>query len=332
MKIYKWKDIQKDFQDTIIIGNGGSIAVNECFKYPSIYEYALKEKLFSSKTIKLFEAFETKNFELVLKYILHAKTVNKILDIQDKNLNEQYENIKSDLINIIQKIHPEYSEIKHQLPTINQFLQKFKKVITLNYDLVLYWAIMFDNNNFIDYFTRQKQYSPLEFDVSMSRLNRTEVFYLHGNLMLGKNRYGNTVKHEANNEFNLIDSISNSWEEIQTTPLFVSEGSSDNKLSYIQNHHYLNHIYNNILPCHNHQNITIYGWSFSEQDEHILKKILGFRCRYEKVIRKKIAISVFKNNEKECLHIQNAIKDICASTLEPEIIFFHSNSDGCWNN
>ena len=107
MRIYEWNKIKKDFKDTILIGNGGSIAINDCFKYKSIYDYAIEKNLFSTETVKLFKEFKTQDFELVLKYILHAKTINTILSIEGfEVLNNQYDKIKTNLIKIIRNGMP----------------------------------------------------------------------------------------------------------------------------------------------------------------------------------------------------------------------------------
>jgi len=241
MRIYEWNKIKKDFKDTILIGNGGSIAINDCFKYKSIYDYAIEKNLFSTETVKLFKEFKTQDFELVLKYILHAKTINTILSIEGfEVLNNQYDKIKTNLIEIIRNVHPYYPDIESDLIRISNFIQNFKTVISLNYDLLIYWAVMLEKDKFIDYFKYNN--NQLQFNVNMNGEKRTEVFYLHGNLILGKDRYGNIIKLRANAQSNLNDIIGKSWEDTNTTPLFVSEGKSENKLSYIQNNHYLNYI------------------------------------------------------------------------------------------
>lgn len=323
--IKNWEHIKKDFHDILIIGNGSSIAIDQCFNYKSIYDYAESKNLFDNKTKELFKAFKTQDFELVLKYLLHAQTINSILEIDNKKLTNNYDEIKNNLINIIREVHPEYSDVEEHLKQINKFLQNFKTVISLNYDLMLYWAIMLEREKYIDYFNHGK------FDPTMSRENRTEIFYLHGSLILGRDRYGNTIKLKASESQNLLNTIGDSWENQEITPLFVSEGNSKNKLSYIQNNYYLNYIYNNVL-LRSHKTMTIYGWSFSEQDEHILKRMLGFRCRYEHVNNKKIAISNFNSNYEYCKRIENKIIKTCNSRFKPIITFFNSQSNGCWNN
>ena len=112
-------------------------------------------------------------------------------------------------------------------------------------------------------------------------------------------------------------------------PLFVCEGSSKEKVNSISNNYYLSYIYRNVLT-QLPKTIICYGWSLSENDEHILKQILKDTQRNHKLL-----ISIRTSNksvlqiESECTNIKNRINNINNNT---EIHFFDSSDEGCWLN
>ncbi|QRN02554.1 DUF4917 family protein [Legionella sp. MW5194] len=84
MKIKTWSDIKDKYTDTLILGNGASIAVCHKFKYTSLHEEAFKQKLLNSETKSIFDSFQTNDFEKVLHVLTQAQTINKILKINNK--------------------------------------------------------------------------------------------------------------------------------------------------------------------------------------------------------------------------------------------------------
>lgn len=65
-----------------------------------------------------------------------------------EEIKNAYEKIKTTLIKTINEIHPKYDEVENALRTVAIFfLEKFKYVFTLNYDLLLYWAISIANRD-----------------------------------------------------------------------------------------------------------------------------------------------------------------------------------------
>ena len=110
---------------------------------------------------------------------------------------------------------------------------------------------------------------------------------------------------------------------------------SEEKLKSIYNSLYLRTIYDKILPLKK-KSLVIYGCSFTNNDLHILEKILRFSNKFEYLNKKfdgypKIAISVFNKDIEYCKNIENKIKKILKNN-EIKIIFFDSQSLGCWNH
>ncbi|MCF3128477.1 DUF4917 family protein [Acinetobacter soli] len=331
-KIKQWIDISEDFQDgALILGNGASIAIDSNFDYLSILEYATKEKLLNSDVKLLFEKYETKDFELILRMVWTAFEVNKAFKIEDIKTKNAYENVRDALIKSVRDIHPTYSSVEEILPDLYRFLRHFKFTFSLNYDLLVYWACMYGNNVDTEYsfkdcfngseFTQNwRKYLPI-YKRKKSRL----VFFPHGSLILGKTITEEEYKISAkNSEHNLLDNILDIWTEGKCIPLFVSEGMAKQKIKSILNSGYLSIVYRETLKeaC---EKVTIYGWGVSEQDIHILDAMKTPK----NIIKTKFAVSVRKNNQAYCTKVKGILEEKFPNC---EVTFFDSESPGCWNN
>ena len=341
--IFEWKEIENLFKYTnLLLGNGSSIAVSDKFSYVFLRDI-LNNTYLVQEEKDLFHFFETNDFEEILKLLWQANNVNKVLKVTDTKTQDAYNRVKNALILAVRKIHPEYLDTFKQLQYISNFLKNFKNIISLNYDLILYWAILYgneQNNIFGDCFING------QFDIkSMMQRNKIKIFYPHGNLILAYNKLLNEIKLKSASN-NLIASITEQWESGEYVPLFISEGSSRQKINSIKKSYYLNAVYENILPNamiingNNHFNIqrysrlcevycktiVIYGFDFGIQDKHILDKIFSNHNRYMCIA---IAISVFNNDEKYCERVTNILSEYSQYI---KIYFFDSSSKGCWNN
>lgn len=82
MKIYSWKELKEKYPtwDTLLLGNGASIAIHSEFCYPSLYDKAKSDGLLS-RSESIFKQFDTENFEQVLLACWYAEKVNAALGI-----------------------------------------------------------------------------------------------------------------------------------------------------------------------------------------------------------------------------------------------------------
>ena len=55
-------------------------------------------------------------------------------------------------------------------------------------------------------------------------------------------------------------------------PVFVSEGTSKQKVAAIRRSQYLTNVYEEVLPSVG-EGLVVYGWSFDEKDQHVLDAI-----------------------------------------------------------
>lgn len=325
--IEKWSDISDRFDGTLILGNGASIGIDNSFSYSSLRQYSIDNGLLTQHVVKLFNHFETDDFELILRLVWQANKVNLALEITDNATRSAYEHVRECLIQAVRSIHPDYHSVEEQFADIATFLSSFKTVLSLNYDLSLYWVTMYanrDNNghSFKDCFVHGEFDEDLQrFRESISRRDRrnTLVFYPHGSLILARNVV-EEVKLEAGSG-DLLRVILQQWESGNYIPLFVSEGTSNQKVKAIQNSHYLNTVYREVLPKVGN-NVTIYGWGFGEHDLHILSRISESDVT-------RVAVSVFGEDQGFCSRVHQMIRDHIGHDIE--ILFFDCASQGAWN-
>ena len=339
-RIYKFNEIVTD-QDlrnaTLILGNGASIAVNSSFSYTNLFEKACNDSILNQISKDLFGTLTTTDFELVMNKLRQAYIINKVLQLDTNDIVPQtYDNIRQSLIKTIKEIHVQYADAISQIDNIRQFLEKFKTVISLNYDLLVYWAIMASNDRrpykMKDCFTNHID-GNLGFEYDIEKLREpynggpdpTLVFYPHGNLILASNENNDEFKIRITNSPNLFNEIGDKWAH-DYVPLFVSEGNSEQKLKAIRRSTYLNFVYENVL-FHLEPTVIIYGWKLAEQEQHLIKKIFSNNNISN------VYISMYLENNPEPIDEQERI----VSMLKREnrtmnIKFFDAASENCWCN
>lgn len=333
--IKDWAEIKDDYENgNLIIGNGASVALHQKFRFDSLKEEAEKLRLFNEDISKLFIEFDTSDFELILRLVWHAKLVNKHLGIIDQKIDSAYENIKEALIKVVKEVHCEHSDIADQLPQLYQFTKQFRTVVSLNYDLILYWILMYGNRNedghrFKDCFQGSGLFRNNWQDLRNPIRKEKEVtlsLYQHGNLSIFRDAKNTETKVQRGDFEDLLEVITSQWED-NKIPLFVAEGTGTKKLESIKSSPYLSTIFYEVLPdlITQKANLVIYGWRLGEQESHLVKQI------FKNKQSGKVAISIFQNNQEECHRIYRLIKnEKVAPNIEVE--FFDSQSSGCWNN
>ena len=338
--IYEFNELVTDQElgnATLILGNGASMAVSSSFSYTNLFGKACNDSILNQTSKNLFETLQTTDFELVMNKLRQAYIINEVLQLDTDNVAlHTYDNIRQSLIKTIKEIHVQYADAIFQIDNIRKFLEKFKTVISLNYDLLIYWAIMASNDRkpykMKDCFTNHID-GNLGFEYDIEKLREpynggpdpTLVFYPHGNLILASNENNDELKIRINNNTNLFDAIGEKWKQ-KYVPLFVSEGSSEQKLKAIRRSTYLNFVYENVLS-HLEPTVIIYGWKLAEQEQHLIKKIFS----NNKISN--VYISMYLGSHPEPIDEQKRI----ASMLKREnrtmnIKFFDAASKNCWCN
>lgn len=329
--IYDWQEISDLYRDCLLIGNGASIAVHKKFSYHSLLEEAKKENLITANCTKLFEHFETSDFELILRFIWQAYNVNISLDIEDRTTRRTYLEVRSALIESVRSIHPTHETVQPHLRTIAAFSKRFKTIFSMNYDLILYWATLWSNASdvhghfFKDCFdTKEFRNDWQEFRNPIRDQREVSlVFYPHGNLYLSKDILENEIKISSQGKY-LLEEILAHWESGLRTPLFVSEGDTKQKTNSIRGSNYLNTVYREALK-EKKESLVIYGWGVWETDSHILDAL-----RHSHL--KRIALSTSRDIQGQAyINRVTAIIREKIPTVE-SIHFYDRSSSGCWNN
>ena len=333
--ILNWNEIQETYKDsTILIGNGASIAISDKFHYKNIFKLIKKIKNSDARTKieNLFNKFKSRDFELILRKLSHAEDINEILKIKDNGEIIKYKRgIKGVLIQAIIEIHPPHSDVEKKLKSFYKFIRDFTRIISLNYDLLIYWAVMKQKYCEIkDGFSISDSLSgtlKLRPDSLQYLNNNTLVCYLHGNIALAYDQNKTTVKI-IKKENNLLDTIKAFCKKNTTyTPLFVSEGTAEQKKQAIKRSPYLSTIFDEVLQNLPNNCLTIYGFNFSEQDLYILDKIAKNK---NKIV--KVAISVHKD-ENEADYFSKVKKKLKKhlNITDNNIEFFDSATVGYWS-
>jgi hypothetical protein len=344
-KIYLWEEIKEDFTHKLVLGNGASIAVWDGFKYDSLYDKASDSGVFSPRLKKLFQEFKTRDFELVLKQLRQTSIVNQLVGVRETRTQELYDLLRDALVKTVSSAHPEQRDIQSYLLGIASFMGQFDTVISLNYDLIVYWAMLRGNtlfgqqfkDGFVDDGRFKYDYETLYPPYGRAK-KTTMVFYPHGNLILATivdlEGFGTEIKLRRPEEQAMLrQSIIEAWEKGNVVPLFVSEGDSNTKLKAIKRSSYLQVAYSELeSKC---ETLVLYGLSLGDEDEHILRALM--KCQPMKMA---ISIHVAAGDiEAKCEEVQHKIQRACIKlskelnkSISPKVIFFNSQSPGCWSN
>lgn len=328
-EIRPWEAIDENYGCTILLGNGASISISPSFSYASLLQHAAEQHLLPEDAQRLFEFFQTNDFELVLRIVWQASNVNRSLQIPDQRTHAAYVSLRDCLIQTVRDIHPEHDQVSAHLPSIYRFLKRFRTVISLNYDLVVYWAMTHgldidDQHAFKDCFVGggafdddwQRFRQPIRGDRST-----TLVFYAHGSLVLCRNPVEQELKVHSR-DAGLLEAILQLWKSERVVPLFVSEGTWQQKVASIQNSYYLSTVYREVLKSQR-DTLVIYGWGFADQDIHLLQRMRDTGIN-------RVAVSVFRGDQAYCNRIFQMIHDTLGAHVEVE--FFDSESPGCWTH
>ena len=334
----------------LVLGNGFSIGCRaDIFHYASLFG----EADFSAvpEVGAVFGALSTQDFEVAIRALESSSALVPIYAPDNlasgQTMRKHAEALKEILVSTIANNHPatpntiEDTEFWSCRQFLNYFLgpNRGGYVFTLNYDLLLYWALMHDDSPFDD--------APLE-------LNKKDGF---GNDEDDPDAdyvvwQGETAAHSAHVHFlhgglHLFDSGSElqkyTWvrkgvplvEQARAAinankfPLFVAEGTSTQKKNKIRHNAYLYQSFK-VLTA-NAQTVEhcffIFGHSLAENDDHILRR-LG-RGRF-----KKLYVGIFgdpnSDTNREIIRRAEALAAERHDRWPLEIAFFDSASANVW--
>jgi len=269
-----------DNKKHVLLGNGFSMACkSDIFSYDALFDRAD----FSSLTVgarELFELLETTDFEKVIEALKSASKIVETYPPSSKAVAEQMlkdaDALKAVLVSAIAESHPEHlTEISNsRYANCREFLSKFERIFTLNYDILTYWAIMqmeikpelkiSDGFCTPEYGT--SPYVVWEIDNNFGQ----NLYYLHGALHLYD--AGSEIQKYTwiNTGVKLTEQIRDALDE-EKYPIFVAEGTSEEKLTRIKHNAYLTKAFDSFSRIGG--SLFVYGHSLAPNDEHVLRLI-----------------------------------------------------------
>lgn len=333
IEIVTWANISAESWSSLLLGNGASIAIHKEFAYPTLHSVADAKGLLAT-TAPIFAKLGTTDFEHVLLACWYAEHVNVALGTPSADISAAYAEVRTALIEAVHSVHPIHADVAADLQRVGTFASAFPTVVSLSYDLTLYWAMLLFNTANGSWFKDAFHHG--EFQTDWGYLRRplppaggaTLVFYPHGSLAVARDYIGDEIKISvgAGAAGDLLDTITRRWSSGHYVPVFVSEGTSKQKVAAIRRSHYLTNVYEEVLPTLG-ENLAVYGWSFDERDLHVLDAIAASPP-------KRMAVSVFTGQQEpdQQAFCHQVLKAAGRSLPDTAVTFFDSQSPGCWNN
>lgn len=68
-EIAPWEAISENYGCTVLLGNSASISFSPSFSYASLLQHAVDQHLLPQDAQRLFDFFQTNDFELVLRIV-----------------------------------------------------------------------------------------------------------------------------------------------------------------------------------------------------------------------------------------------------------------------
>lgn len=322
MNLLTFDDALRDAGEdiSILLGNGFSQAYDHnIFNYRNLLDNA--NFGVRNESIKnIFREINTYDFEKVMQSLEFAKIVNSTYRVPQyliDDITDDIERLKNALVDAIAASHPPRSSYvsAQQYRHSCEFISNFTNIFTLNYDLLLYWAInkLSDSGDYDDGFRRGGNWNTPEYQ---------NIFFLHGALHLLEKSDGMTTKLCFNDrdDQSIIEAVAYNLEH-DKFPLFVSEPTSTKKLQKIRKSPYLNHCFEKLKYISG--SLFIHGHSMDENDRHIFKQINESNIR-------NIFISIFGNMNSE----SNRSLEANAMRFfhrDININFYDASSASIWN-
>lgn len=309
---------KKKRKASLLLGNGFSMAYDsEIFSYNALHRFI--DKLDNELLTKLFQIVNTKNFELVMQQL---DNFCELIDAfgTDPKLRKRVEDaselLKESLLNAIEELHPEHvfripeDKSKACAAFLSEYLNNGGEIFTTNYDVLLYWVLMRNNiPNSIDGFGRDREnddeYVPEdELEFSELRWGRNKkgqnVHYVHGALPLFDTGI-EIVKEEYDPNNYIMEKIKHRLES-KEYPVFVTAGTSNQKLEHILHNQYLAYCYEKLSSVEG--TLVTFGFNFGEYDEHLIDAINHAAKQGKKVGNRLWSVCIGVYSEEAKKHIE----------------------------
>ena len=252
--------------------------LHDGFSYRSLHARAVDadDPLMSPDAGALFSALKTEDFERVLERVQIARDVSMAIGGNDlRRLESCYSDVRDALVRAVAAVHVERRGVPDAaLRNFADFMSKgFGMVFTTNYDLLTYWALMKQSDVFTDFFWPKDHRFVFDLAESATPTGRVPIFYLHGALMLFETHDG-LVQKLVNTDGSpfllgaVLESIT-----AQVLPVFVSEGTAEEKRQQIARHAYLEFCLQRLKKSG--APMTVFGHGLGTADAHVVGAVAG---------------------------------------------------------
>jgi hypothetical protein len=263
----------------LLLGNGFSISCRPAaFNYGALLDEATFDAA-DGDVRAVFDLLGTTDFERVIELLrLAGALIDRYgppSDLADR-LRHDAEVVREALAVTLAARHPNlpFDISEDEYSCARCFLSKFRRIYTLNYDMLLYWAVMQNlepavptNDGFNTAEDPDADYVVWEpyLDYREQRL-----FFLHGGLHLYDAGAEISKITWSRTGIPLVDQIRSAL-ATGRYPLIVTEGNTQEKEAKILHNAYLNHAIRSFAKIE--KTLFIHGHSLAANDEHILRRI-----------------------------------------------------------
>ena len=263
----------------LLLGNGFSRACrDDIFAYTALFDRADFNRL-SPLARQSFDVLGTTDFEVVMRALRNAARLMTLYAPAHpkvaSRLQEDADGLREVLVRAIAENHPAWpGEIDlARYAACRRFLARFDNVYTLNYDLLLYWAVMHSEiapHVRSDDGFRTPEEGEQEYVTWEPGRHAQNIYYLHGALHIFD--AGTEVQKYTwtNTGIRLIDQIRAALNN-GLYPIFVAEGESRQKFERIRHSDFLSKAYRSFQEIGNA--LFVFGHAMAPNDDHIIRLI-----------------------------------------------------------
>ena len=327
----------------LLLGNGFSVSYDKkIFSYNALHNGIMSD---DDEIVKeVFKILNTQNFELVMAQLDNFRSIAQIFKTPSDIIAEvdvAIERLREKLLTIITSLHPEqvFSIPEKNSTSCANFLSEYLAngghIFSTNYDILLYWVLMRNSiDNCIDGFGRyadningdeymeedEIEYSDLTWGKYKSEQN---IHYLHGALPLF-DVGADIIKAENNSTEWLLDAIKHKIYD-KKYPIFVAAGNSSQKLDHIAHNKYLSFCYDKLTEITG--SLVIFGFSFGENDKHIIQAINKAAKFGKKQFPKLNSVYIGVFSEDDYKHMKSI-----ESQFKCKVNLYNARTANIWNN
>jgi hypothetical protein len=338
-EILSYSDVLAETDDRrhLLLGNGFSISCRpNVFTYGRLFDRADFAHL--ARARKAFDALGTKNFEAVIRALRSFALLAGVYSPGDPDSKvlaaEDADALREVLVGAVANSHPDrpHNILADEYLKCRKFIRGYKSINTLNYDLLLYWALMqnelCDDEIPCDDGFRKPADDPEADYVSWDPDNSKgqTVRYLHGALHLFDT--GTEMKKFTwvNTQVPLIEQIRAAL-KLEFYPVFVSEGTSVEKVDRIRHNDYLCKMYRSFTEIQGA--LVVFGHSLDASDDHIFTDRIG---RHGKTSRLYVSLhgDPSSSSNKVIIRRASSLSTLRSGKWRLDVKFFDAETESVW--